>query len=426
VPSRTPSPSPGPTATPSRTATATLTPSATPTSRPQQNPTLPPLITLDPELILATPATPIPTPVPRFELPAHITNVLLLGKDTPLAARGGRTDTIIIVSIDRSNQTASMLTIPRDLYVYLPERGMDRINNVMGRGGPELMKSTILYNFGVPIHYYALIDFDGFKQVIDILGGVELAVSCPFTFWHPSGPDLNLQLEENWTPVQLAPGFHHLDGELALWYARSRNSPSADWDRGRRQQQMLRAILNRGIDRDLVSQAPALYAAFNNMVETDMDIGRVLQLATIAPGVRQNGIQHLYLAGKTRSWIVPVPDVEVQPQVLLPIWEGSNMMGETFQRLFLPPAINRANRPPITVAISNGSGNAAMARLAADNLAWYGFVPIIVADSEATPGSTLYYYAQNFKGGSYEAAIISWIFRQRAGNIQLVPDTPYD
>jgi polyisoprenyl-teichoic acid--peptidoglycan teichoic acid transferase len=386
---------------------------------------MPPLVTLDPELLVATPATAIPTPVSTFEAPSGTTNVLLLGRDTPLDSGRGRTDTMIIVSINRSNQTASMISLPRDLYVYLPGRGMDRINAAIGRGGPDLMKSTILYNFGVPIHFYAQVDFTGFKEIVNIIGGVELAVSCPLTDWRLITPDLNPNLEESWERYTLEPGIHHMDGDLALWYARSRLTTS-DFDRGRRQQQLLRAILNRGVDRDLFTQVPNLYNAFQDMVETDMDIGRMLQLAAIAPSVRQNGIQHLYLAGKTQSWIVPVPEGEIGPQVQLPVWEGANMMEETFRRLFLPPAINRAARPPILVEIVNTTGNHELARLAADNLAWYGFVPVIRAvEEEPAPTSSIQYYAQNFKG-SFERAMISWIFRKRATEVELVPDVASD
>jgi hypothetical protein len=101
-------------------------------------------------------------------------------------------------------------------------------------------------------------------------------------------------------------------------------------------------------------------------------------------------------------------------------------MEETFRRLFLPPAINRSNRPAILVEIVNTTGNHELALLAADNLAWYGFVPVIrVSEEAAAPTSSIQYYAQNFKG-SFERAMISWIFRKRAGEVELVPDVPYD
>ncbi|HMT21439.1 MAG TPA: LCP family protein, partial [Promineifilum sp.] len=92
------------------------------------------------------------------------TNILLLGKD--MNADGSsdtRTDTMIVVSINRETRTASMISLPRDLYVYMPNRIMSRLNTAVTLGGVDLLKQTILYNFGIPIHYYAQVDFEGFK-----------------------------------------------------------------------------------------------------------------------------------------------------------------------------------------------------------------------------------------------------------------------
>lgn len=421
-----PSPTPSLTPTPSRTPTVTPTPSATPTSRPQTAPTLRPTLIVwngdeeeEGEAEENGPPTPIPSPVPTYEVSGDITNVVLLGSDSPIDGGPGRTDTIIIVSINRRAQTASMISVPRDLYVYLPDRGMDRINAAFARGGPDLLKSTILYNFGVPIHYYARIDFDGFIQVVDIIGGIEMPVSCEFTDWRLIEPGLDIHDPDNWAPYTLHPGIHAMDGEMALWYARSRLM-SSDFDRGRRQQQLLRAILNKGVDINIIGQAPSLYETYRSMVETDMDIGRILQLAAMAPAVRQNGVQHLYLTGKTRAWQVPTTGAQVH----LPIWEGGNMMEETFYRLLQLPALNRATRAPLYVQIVNGTGNPDMARLAAENLAWYGFAPVIGDTIEPTEQTTIELFAQNNKG-SFDW-LLSWIFHRRAGHIQLVPDTPFD
>lgn len=210
-----------------------------------------------------------------------------------------------------------------------------------------------------------------------------------------------------------------MDGDLALWYARSRLSTN-DFDRGRRQQQLLRAILNQGVDLGMLSQVPTLWNTFQNRVQTDMDIGRVLQLAALAPAIRQNGVQHLYLAGKTTPWSVPDANANVQ----LPIWEGPNMMQETFRRLFLAPTLSRATRPPIFVEVVNASDNPDLALLAADNLAWYGFVPVI---AEPQPGAVaetqLSYYRPNFKE-SYEW-LVSWILGKRVSDIALVADESF-
>ncbi len=356
-----------------------------------------------------------------YSMPKGTTNVLLLGSDAPVGDGGvKRTDTMIVVSINHEGPTASMVSLPRDLYVYIPGGTMNRLNAAITLGGVNLLKQTILYNFGIPIHYFARVDFEGFEEIVDGIGGVDLAVSCGFKDWRIKSPELDPEDEDNWYVHELEPGIHHMDGDTALWYARSRLM-SNDFDRGRRQQQLLRAMLNQGVDLGLVAQVPALWGAFQDTVETDMDIGRMLQIASLAPAIRENGVQNLYLLGKTEPWIVP----ETNAQVQLPVWEGPDKMSETFQRLFLPPALNKASRAPIVVEVVNATGNPDMAMLAADNLAWYGFVPVL-RDEDVPPqeSTTLTYYAPNFKG-SYDW-MISWIFDLSQGDIILDEETPFD
>ncbi|MEJ2750375.1 MAG: LCP family protein, partial [Anaerolineae bacterium] len=426
--SNTPGPSPtiGHTSTPAPSFTPTIPPTATPTSRPQVEPTLDVTIaipTLLPEV--PTPETPIPTAVPTFEVPDKTTNNLLLGSDTPNGGES-RTDTIIIVAINRDTLTASMVSLPRDLYVYIPGGLMNRINTAVTRGdetdyeggGVGLLEQTILYNFGIPIHYYARVDFAAFQEIVDAMGGVDMAVSCRLKDWRLKSPELDVNDEDNWERFTLEPGIYHMDGDLALWYARSRLTTS-DFDRGRRQQQLLRAMLNQGVDLDLLSQVPTLWNTFKSEVETDMDIGLLLQLAAIAPNIRDNGIQNLYLGNQVQSWLVPSSGA----QVLLPVWEGNDMMQETLARLFQPPALNRANRAPIYVEIINATDNPDLAKLAADNLATHGFVPIISPDQPQENAKTqISYYGNNFKG-SYDW-LLAWIFNAYRSSIELVSDQP--
>lgn len=429
---------PSPTATATPLPTITIPPTASPTSQPMSVPVLP-TIPGGPEFlggVVITVSETItrflsyPTAVPTFAAPSGTTNILLLGSDEPLDQERARTDAIIIVSINRENRTASMLSIPRDMLVYLPNRVMAKINTATRNGGIELLKQTILYNFGVPIHYHAQIDFDGFKQVVDILGGVEIGVSCELTDWRLISPDLDPLEEDNWERFTLTQGIQRMDGDLALWYARSRLTTS-DFDRGRRQQQLLRAILNTGLDLNLLPQVPTLYNSFNNMVRTDLDIGRILQLAALATAVRDNGIQHLYLAGKGE-----VMTVSPFGYIILPMWEEElveveegeeppdRAMAEVFGQLFQPPALNRATRAPLYVEVINATGNPDMARLAAESLAWYGFVPVIGETlAEPVERTRIELFAQNDKGAF--PWLLTWQFRRWPSHIQLVPDTPY-
>lgn len=422
VPTLTETPTPG--ATPTPTITPTPSPTPSPTAPPSPSPTSAPqgflrfpVYSTPVALLTATPATPIPTPVAPFNVPDSMTNILLLAHDEG----GAREDTIIIVAVDRETKTASMVSLPRDLYVYHPDRTqMGRINSA---GSIPNLRRSILYNFGVPIHYYGLVEIEGFKEIVDALGGITVPVSCPVDIPLAREPEPD---EETCTApsgqqvacVSYEPGIYEMDGDFALWYARTRLG-SSDFERGRRQQTVLRAILNKGVDLNMIAQAPQLYEAYQDTVETDMDLGRMLQLASIAPAVRDNGVQHLYVVGRNQlqPWRTPGGAA-----VQLPRWE---YMQDTFYRLFIPPALNRSTRAPIYVEIVNGTDNEDLARLAADNLTYYGFVPVI---SEPVPGpvdrTTISYYGQNLKG-SFDW-LISWIFNRRDYDIELVPDTPYD
>lgn len=363
-------------------------------------------------------------------MPKGTTNILLLGSDDPIDNESaGRTDTMMIVTINPDGPTASMISLPRDLLVYIPGFTMNRLNTALSRGqdvdypggGIGMLKQAILYNFGIPIHYYAQVDFQGFEDIVDAMGGVDLAVSCERSDWRLKSPELYVEDPDNWEVFTLEPGVHHMDGDLALWYARSRLlDPLSDWGRSRRQQQLLRAMFNQGLDLGLLSEIPTLWNTYKTTIDTDMDIGKMLQLATMAPAVRENGIQNLYLAGKTESFVTPGGAA-----VQLPIWEGQDMMRDTLAQLFRPPALNRAARPPITVEIINASGNPDMALLAADNLAWFGFAPVVGETAVPTQDATeIAYYKPNFKE-SYDW-LISWIFDENKSEIELAADSSYE
>lgn len=409
----TPLPSHTPTSRPSPTATPTVVPSVTPTA----SATARQFATLDASL--PTPATAIPTPVPPFARPPEVTNILLLGNDVAWP-QGGRTDSLIVVSINSQTKTASMLSLPRDLYVYIPGWKMDRINLALPHGhgsgypggGGALVKDTILYNFGIPIDYYARVGFDGFKQIVDTLGGVEIAVSCQLRDWRLISPELDPNVEENWEQFTLEPGVYEMDGDLALWYARSRRT-SNDFERGRRQQQVLRAIFNNGLDRELLPRIPQLWDTYRETVETDLTLPVILQLAALAPDVRENGIQNLYLSyGAVRPWREPSTGSAMQ---LLQWAEAAPVLGQLMQ----PPVLNRAGREPIVVAVVS-EGNNIMWRLAADNLAWHGFVPVRASGDGTTPNHTqVTYYGDNFKG-SFDW-LLAWVMDVDRAEIGLAP-----
>src|SRR5690606_8333553 len=179
-----------------------------------------------------------------------------------------------------------MLSLPRDLYVYMPgaaSGGMGRLNVAYGvgsalgwDGGPFFyMRQVILYNLGINVHYFAMIDLSGFAELIDSVGGVDVSVECPIQDFQihgaqvPAGAILNDPESLQYT---LPIGYYHLNGKEALWYARSRGN-SDDFDRGRRQQQIIRAAFRAARDQGLltdVARLPGLISDGLAAVETDL------------------------------------------------------------------------------------------------------------------------------------------------------------
>jgi LCP family protein required for cell wall assembly len=361
--------------------------------------------------------TAVPPPRQPFPKSEAVTNIVLLGNDVD-QAQGGRTDSIIILSINADTETAVMLSLPRDLYVYIPGWQMSKINLALPHGhgvdyanggGGGLIKDTIEYNLGIPIDYYARIGFDGFKEIVDTLGGVEIINNCNLRDWRLKSPELDPTVEENWEQFTLEPGVYEMDGDLALWYARSRRTTN-DFERGRRQQQVLRAIFDRGLELNAIADIPDLWHAYRQSVETDLTLPVILELAALAPAVRENSIRHVSIAGDAvRSWREP----ETKWSMQLLNWEAAEPI---LRQVMGPPQLNRSTRPPLRVEVE--TDDYILYQQMADNLVWFGFAPHYLPRSGDTPErTTITYYGANFKG-SYNW-LLSWLFHQDADAVTL-------
>ena len=165
-------------------------------------------------------------------------NVLVLGidqrpKEDPNVARS---DTMILLTLDPVAKTAGMLSIPRDLYVPLPNRNtQDRINVAHALGGPKYAMQTVEYNFGVPVQYYVRFNFNAVIKIVDLLGGIDVYNEEDIN--DLSYPDFFF----GYDPFNLKAAWQHLDGAMALKYARTRHG-SSDFFRMRRQQQVVFAL----------------------------------------------------------------------------------------------------------------------------------------------------------------------------------------
>ena len=250
---------------------------------------------------LASPIS-IPPPIGKFSQPENQFNILLLGSDQRPNDGGYRTDVMLLATVNKTSSSLNLTSFPRDLFIYIPGWTMERINTVLPKGGFDLLAMTFEYNFGVRPQYYALINFNGFVQLIDTLGGIYVNVGQTLT-----------DHRDKHGQYTVYAGSNHMDGETALWYVRSRYS-SSDFDRTRRQQEVLTGIFNRLLSLDTITKVPQLYQQFQASNDTNLTLDQIITLAPIAKDI-QNSISN-YAVGPqhTTPWVNPFNGA----QVLLP------------------------------------------------------------------------------------------------------------
>ena len=249
----------------------------------------------------------IPPPVGLLSQPAGQVNIMLLGSDQRPHDGGFRTDTIILLTLNLSKGTVNLTSFPRDLYVYIPGYTVQRINTAFQWGDFSSLADTMEYNFGVRPDHYVLINFWSFQQVIDQWDGINVEVAQSLTD-HRSGYG-------NYT---VPAGTVHMDGETALWYVRSRYSTS-DFDRGRRQQEVVRALFKRLMKLDIIARAPKLYDTYRENVTTDLKLEDITPLLPLAVQVSDTSRIHHYFIGpyQVTPWVTTYG-----AQVLIPIREA--------------------------------------------------------------------------------------------------------
>jgi LCP family protein required for cell wall assembly len=229
-------------------------------------------------------------------------NVLLIGTDARANEYGPpRTDTLILLTLDPTTQTAGMLSLPRDLWVPIP--GFDltyKINTAYAigeernypGGGPQLVKDTVSSFIGQPVQYYVQINFRGFVELLDLIGGVD--VNVPKTIHDEAYPTPDYGIET----FHLDAGWQHLDGETALKYARTRNVDD-DYGRARRQQDLIRAVVGKVTSPEmfatLLAKAPTLLYTMRNSIDSDIPVATQLELANKVRQASLNDIRQLVL-----------------------------------------------------------------------------------------------------------------------------------
>lgn len=242
-----------------------------------------------------------PSPGQPYSLP-HQVHILLLGSDLRPLDVGFRTDTIILLTVDSVAGRATLLSFPRDLYVNIPGHGMDRINTAWGVGGFETLRDTLANNFGIRPEYYVLINFSSFKTIIDDLDGLDVQVAQPLSDYRYG----------YWTTIPA--GEMHMDADTVLWYVRSRQTTN-DFDRSRRQEEVLMALYRRLMSLDALQRAPLFFSTYRKGVDTNINFSDVLYWLPAAATIAQNqaiafyhiNYEHVY------DWISPTGGMVLMP-----------------------------------------------------------------------------------------------------------------
>ncbi|MFD1849043.1 LCP family protein [Oceanobacillus bengalensis] len=224
-------------------------------------------------------------------------NALLLGVDERAGDRG-RSDTMILLSLNPNTNSMLMLSIPRDTYVNIPGRGMDKINHSYAFGGTDLSVQTVEETFNVPIHVYGRVNMEGFQQGIDALGGVTVQNDLAFT--------------QDGTTFQ--EGNIHLDGKEALSYIRMRKQdPNGDFGRTERQRKVIAAAIDEAASFSSITKFGDMLEILGGNVQTDLDMNRIQTLFTDYIGTRKN-IETMKISGNGQLiggiYYYVVPDEE--------------------------------------------------------------------------------------------------------------------
>ena len=314
-------------------------------------------------------------------------NILLLGTDRRAQEEGPcRTDTMIVVTVDPQSKAAGMLSIPRDLWVSIPNHSEGRINTAhfLGDsydypgGGPALAKKTVQYALGIPVHYYVRVDFEGFERLVDAIGGITIDVTE--AIYDDKYPDGNY----GYMTIDIPAGMQHMNGQLALQYARARHG-GTDFLRAKRQQEVLKAIRDKVLSLDIpLTKIPEMLRIVGGSVQTDLSLTEIYALAKVGREITATNIKSVVI---DESMTTPqtTPD---GAQVLIP---NRDHIREVVHELFGEPAPTTAasfsekeliGQEAAKIEVQNGTLTPGLAQRTAEYLRNLGYAVVSFSNAD--------------------------------------------
>lgn len=301
-------------------------------------------------------------------------NILIMGIDrVPGAEPGteaifsGRSDTMLLLRVNPEQDTVSLLSIPRDTQVQIPEVGLDKINDANVQGGPALAAKTVSSTLnGVAIDRYVRVSTDAFKELVDLLGGIEVYVPKPMQY-----EDKTQKLK-----IDLQPGNQTLSGAQAEQFARFRNDDLGDIGRVQRQQALLKALRSKLMNPTVIPRIPALVKAMQKYIDTNLSLEELLALVGAGRKLSDGNFKMVMLPGRFSApgeyvasyWIM---DPAGRDRVMQQYFDVTPQQADTAAR----------SATDVRIAIQNASGSPNGARELQQDLAKLGYTNVyVVAD----------------------------------------------
>ncbi len=294
-------------------------------------------------------------------------NILLLGMGGGAHEGPNLTDTIMLISVKPSTKQVAMISIPRDLYVKIDGYGYNKINaaNAYGEqynysgGGMTLAKETVSNVVNLPIHYSVRIDFEGFEQLIDAVGGVDILVEKDL--YDPLYPGETFYVKA---------GQQHLDGASALKYSRSRETTS-DFDRARRQQQVLLDLKNKLFSLNTLANPKKIndiLGILGDHINTDMKMNEAQALGRMLSDLDSGNIINRVLDNGSDGLLVAS---NLSGYTLSPRTGNFKEIQNFAKNIF---SASKIQDEKASIEVLNGSGVAGKAKALAEELEELGFV----------------------------------------------------
>lgn len=256
-----------------------------------------------------------------------IMNILLIGSDAREGDKKSRSDTIMIVSLDKHDNSVRLVSVIRDTYAKIPGYDKQKINHAFAYGGPKLLMKSVEENFDIPIHRYIVVSFNAFKDIIDIMGGIDVELD------KLEVTDLNNCMyglkEKNIIEVSNT-GMNHLNGTQALAYARMRHNGKGAYDRSKRQRQIVQIALDKAKEISLFKY-PSIAKIILRSMETNISFNEVLKLSYMVYSFKNINVEQMQVPPKdictnelmkTKGWVVKYPEEEVNKILNDFIYEG--------------------------------------------------------------------------------------------------------